>query len=218
MQSEKQEFIPALGANWATKYYDPLVRIFTKEYPFKRALISQANLNNNQTILDLACGTGTLSVGIKKRFPDTKIYAVDADKKVLGIARQKAKDAGIKISFHESLSHKLPFQNETFDRIFSTLFFHHLTIDKKIETLREIKRLLKPNGEFYIADYGKPNNIFQKASSNIIKLIDGLETTKDNLDGNLEKIIKEQGFTVELTKQFKTLLGTIYLYKCKIHR
>ncbi len=217
MQSEKHNFIPALRFHWATRFYDPLVRWTTKEYSFKRALIAQANLQNDQVILDLACGTGTLSIGIKRRFPDIKIYAVDADSEILKKAENKAFERNLKIDFRRSFSDELPFKNGKFDRIFSTLSFHHLTHEEKIKTIGEIVRVLKNDGEFHLADYGFPINRSQKVLSNLIRVIDGNETTSDNLSGLLGILLKENGFAkVEKTGHFNTVLGTIRLFRaCK---
>lgn len=214
MQKERQNFIPALGVDWATRFYDPLVRITTREFTFKRALIKQAGLDNDQTILDLACGTGTLSIGIKRRFPGIRILAVDADLKILQRAEQKSTKRNLSIDFWQSFSDKLPFADEKFERVFSTLFFHHLTLEKKFATISEILRVLKPGGEFHLADYGSPFNITQKIMSNIIRLIDGDESTTDNLSGRLAFLLKNNGFAkVEKTGHFNTILGTIRLFR-----
>lgn len=214
MQSKEHQFIPALRFHWATKFYDPLVRWTTKEYPFKRALIAQANLRNNQTILDLACGTGTLSIGIKRRFPNIEIFAVDADEEILQKSETKAFERNMQINFGQSFSDEVPFENEKFDRIFSTLSFHHLTHDQKIKTISEIRRVLKNDGEFHLADYGFPINKSQKVLSNLIRVIDGNETTSENLKGRLGILLEENGFArVEKTGHFNTVLGTIRLFR-----
>lgn len=214
MKKTKKNFIPALSFHWATKFYDPLVRRTTKEYSFKRALIEQAKLDENQTVLDLACGTGTLSIGIKRRFPKIEIFAVDADQEILKIAEKKSSECGFRINFRPGFSDEIPFETETFDRVFSTLSFHHLTHEAKIKTLAEIKRVLKPAGEFHLADFGKPANFLQKILSKLISLIDGKETTRDNLEGRLGLLLEENGFeNVERTGNFKTVLGTIRMFK-----
>ncbi len=217
MQNRDNNFIPALGVTWATRFYDPLVRLTTREFTFKRRLIEQANLDNDQTILDLACGTGTLSIGIKGRFPKINIYGIDADDKVLDKARNKASEQKISIDFQKCFSYDLPFANKTFDRIFSTLSFHHLTREQKNKTLKEIRRVLKDDGEFHLADYGLPENKIQKILSNIIRIVDGAETTADNFNGRLSNLIETNGFArVEKTVHFKTVLGTIRLFRvCK---
>ncbi|MGI8670688.1 MAG: class I SAM-dependent methyltransferase [Aridibacter sp.] len=214
MHRKEHDFIPALRFHWATRFYDPLVRWTTKEYPFKRRLIAQANLKNNQTILDLACGTGTLSIGIKRRFPNIEIFAVDADEEILEKAENKAFERNVQINFGRSFSDELPFENEKFDRVFSTLSFHHLTHEGKVKTISEILRVLRKDGEFYLADYGFPNNKSQKILSNLIRVIDGNETTSENLKGRLGHLLKENGFVkVEKTGHFNTVLGTIRLFR-----
>ena len=210
----KESYIPALRFEFLTRFYDPLVRLTTREFSFKRALLAQANLQNNQTILDLACGTGTLCIGIKRRFPEAKIFALDVDKEILQLARNKAKKYQAKITFEQGFSDNLPFADETFDRVFSTLAFHHLNRKQKIKTIGEILRVLKPNGEFHLADYGLPRNKSQFVLERIIRIIDGEETTRDNIAGRLKVLMEENGFaSVERTTYFKTILGTIRLFK-----
>ena len=210
----RESFIPALRFEFLTRFYDPLVRYTTREITFKKALLKQAALENKQTILDLACGTGTLAVSIKKQFPGTKIYGIDADEKILQMARQKAEKAEMEILFERGFSDRLPFADNTFDRVFSSLFFHHLTLEKKAGTLREIKRVLKPNGEFHLADYALPRNKPQFFLSKLIQLIDGFETTHDNLRGRLKSLLEQNHFSeVERTGYYKTILGTIRLFK-----
>lgn len=213
MHEKTKNYLPALRFEFLTRFYDPLVRITTREYAFKRALLAQANLQNGQTILDLAGGTGTLSIGIKRRFPGAKVYDFDVDEEVLQMARRKAESHNVEILFEKGYSHDLPFENETFDRVFSTLSFHHLTHERKIKTLHEISRVLKNDGEFHLADYGLARNKKQFILSKLIKAIDGDETTKDNLHGRLKLLIEENGFKVERTGYFKTILGTIRLFK-----
>ncbi len=97
---------------------------------------------------------------------------------------------------------------------FSTLSFHHLTHEEKIKTIDEIFRVLKNDGEFHLADYGFPIKKSQKVLSNIIRVIDGNETTSDNLKGRLGSLLEENGFAkVEKTGHFNTVLGTIRLFR-----
>ncbi len=214
MEKSSKNYLPALRFEFLTRFYDPLVRLTTREFAFKRALIKQANLQVNQTILDLACGTGTLSIAIKKNFPETNIFAYDADEEILNMARDKAEKYKTRINFEQGFSDVLPFENETFDRIFSTLAFHHLSRERKIKTLHEILRVLKPDGEFHLADYGLPRNKRQFVLSKFVRAIDGFETTHDNLRGRLGLLMEQNGFShVERTEYFKTIIGTIRLFR-----
>lgn len=210
----KADYIPALRFEFLTKFYDPLVRYSTREAAFKNALLKQANLNENQKILDIACGTGTLLVSIKKKCPKIDATGFDIDEEILKMARKKAKLSHSEINFEQGFSDDLPFENESFDRVFSTLFFHHLTLERKHKTLQEILRVLKPRGEFHLADFALPRNKSQFVLSKWIRLIDGFETTHDNLRGRLKLLMEENGFqTVERTGYYKTIIGTIRLFK-----
>ena len=55
------DYVPALGYDWLTAIYDPVVQLATRDTLVKRRLIEQANLDHGMKVLDLASGTGTLS-------------------------------------------------------------------------------------------------------------------------------------------------------------
>lgn len=214
--SEDAKYIPALGYDVLTPIYDAVVRLTVREKKFKTALISQANFADGQRILDLACGTGTLAVLIKEAYPSVEVTGIDGDAKILAIAKRKASRKGVDIQFEEGLSFNLPYANESFDRIVTSLFFHHLTRDDKLKTLSEVIRILKPNGELHIADWGLPSNILMKIASRGISLLDGAETTMDNFKGLLPSLVSEAGFReTEETQYFNSLFGTVRLLKTK---
>jgi len=214
MKNEK--YIPALSYDWLTPFYDPAVRLTTREKVFKKALVKQAKIKANHRVLDLACGTGTLTVLIRRMQPQTEVIGIDGDAKILETARTKAKESGVEIQFDEGMSFDLPYEDESFDRVVSSLFFHHLTRENKSKTLREVKRVLKSNGEFHIADWGLPANSLMKGSSYLIQLLDGFETTTDSFNGLLPKLMTDAGFeTVEETNYYNSLFGTIRLHKSR---
>lgn len=209
-----ENYIPALSYDWLTPYYDVAVGLTTREKVFKRSLVAQANIQADHRVLDLACGTGTLTVLIKEAQRHAKITGLDGDPKILSIAKRKARASNLEIEFDEGMSSELPYPDDSFDLVFSSLFFHHLTRPDKIRTIREIGRVLKPNGELHVADWGRPDNGLMKFLSNGIKLLDGIETTMDNFDGLLPSFFGECGFhEIVETSHFNTWFGTIRLLK-----
>ncbi len=210
------KYIPALSYDVLTPFYDTVVGLTTREKLFKKALVEHARIRANHRVLDLACGTGTLTILLKEAVPEAEIIGVDGDPKILKLAKEKARKGDFEIRFDEGMSFDLPYADESFDRVVSSLFFHHLTREKKLETLREVKRILKSGGELHVADWGLPANSAMKFSSRFIQLLDGFETTADNFAGLLPKLIAESGFEqIEETSYYNTLFGTIRLHKSR---
>lgn len=117
------DYIPALRFKALSRFYDPLVRLTTREGPFKAALIRQTEAPNDATIIDLGCGTGTLAIALKKRHPDARVIGLNADPAILELARVKARAAAVDVEFVESAASEVPFADELADRIASSLFF-----------------------------------------------------------------------------------------------
>ncbi len=216
MRTQNEHFIPALKYRWLTSLYDPVVRWTTRESAFKQLLIEQAGLAPHHSVLDLGCGTATLAIALKLRHPDAQIFGLDADSEILKIARTKANKAGVELVLEQGYAEDLPYPDVAFDRVLSSLFFHHLTTVGKLRALREIHRVLKPRGQFHVADWAESSNGLQRAAFLLVQLLDGFETTADNVKGRLPQIISEGGFQdVEETSMLATPLGTIRLYRAQ---
>ena len=211
---KSETFIPALGYDWLTPFYDLVVRYTTRERAFKTALVDESNVQDGHSVLDLGCGTGTLAILLKLASPSARVTAIDGDPMILDAAKKKARRLHIEIQFDEGMSFGLPYPDGSFDRVFSSLFFHHLTTENKSKTLREVHRVLKPEGELHIADWGVPANLVMKGASQFIQLLDGQETTADSFGGRFPGLLKGAGFArVEETGLFNTLFGTLRLHK-----
>ncbi|MBM2831232.1 MAG: Type 11 methyltransferase [Dehalococcoidia bacterium] len=200
---DRTEYIPALKYGWLTPFYDPFIRWTTREMVFKRRLIEQARIESGHRVLDLGCGTATLTMRIKKAHPDAVVTGLDGDPRILEIARAKVSRTGLDITLDHG--------NGSFDRVLSSLLFHHLTRENKQRTLKEVFRVLRPGGELHMADLGRPHNAFTYTLS---LLMQRFEVTYDNIRGLLPGIIQEAGFDrVEATARYTTIFGTICLYR-----
>jgi ubiquinone/menaquinone biosynthesis C-methylase UbiE len=199
-----------------TPLYDFLIQYFLREQTWKSALVSQAHIAEAGKILDLGCGTGTLVLNIKNQYPAVDIRGFDGDAEILEIARQKAQQQHLSVTFDYGLSDALPYPDATFDRVLCSLMLHHLTYEQKLKTAQEVYRSLKAGGEFHVADWGKPQNTLMRFTFLSVQLLDGFETTSDNVRGKLPQIFKDAGFVeVEQTAVFVTVLGTLALFKAK---
>lgn len=211
--SQDAKYIPALCFKFLTPLYDPVLRRGMREQTFKNRLIHEAGLAPNTRVLDLGCGTGTLTILIKQSQPTADVVGFDGDAQVLDIARAKARQHGVNITLEQGMAYQLPYPNHSFDRVFSSLVLHHLTTQDRARALREVKRVLKPGGEFWVIDFGKPHNPLAFLVSRVMR---NLERTKDLIDGLLPDQLQRAGFPrVEVVARFMTLFGTIVLYRAR---
>lgn len=127
------------------------------ESRFKTHLVRQARIRDGHRILDLGCRTATPTILIKQSHPDTEVVGLDGDDKVLEIARKKAVKASAEITLHKGMAFNLPYLDNSFDRVVSSLVLHHLTAENKQRTLKEVLRVLRPDGELHIADFVRPH-------------------------------------------------------------
>jgi ubiquinone/menaquinone biosynthesis C-methylase UbiE len=212
--NETREFTPALRFHALTPLYDSVVAVTTRERTFKRALLDQAAIEPGQHVLDVGCGTGTLAIAAQRRRPGVQVSGLDADPAVLAIAARKARDAGADIAFDLGRSSSLPYADERFDRVLSSLFFHHLSWGDKLLTAREMHRVLRPAGELHVADWGRAGGPLSRAAFLTVQLLDGFDTTSDNVAGMLPVLFGSAGFRrVEETRRIPTALGIVSLYR-----
>ena len=202
-------YIPALSFNWLTPLYDPLLQWVMREETFKRKLVQRANIQPQMKVLDLGCGTGTLTLMLKRAHPEAQITGLDGDPQVLDIARDKSR--GTDIKWDEGLASSLPYPDSTFDRVVTSLVVHHLITDDKRRAFKEVYRVLKPQGELYVLDFGAPHSSLTRFMTNYMRR---LEESADNFDGMIPRFITEAGFrSVNEAENFVTLFGPLSLWR-----
>ena len=120
---------------------------FTRK--FKTLLLSIITLKDNDHVLDVACGNGTLLAAMSKR-KTIKGFGIDISERM--IKNAAALNPGME--FQAAGCEAIPFQNNTMDIITVSAAYHHFpNVDA---FAKEAKRLLKSSGKIYIADVYLP--------------------------------------------------------------
>ena len=113
-----------------------------------------ARIQSGDAVLDVGCGTGTLALEAARRVGRAgRVAGVDPGAEQIARARAKAARRHVSIEFQTGVIEQLPFPDQTFDVVLSTLMMHHLPNPLKRQGLAEIARVLKPGGRLVIADF-----------------------------------------------------------------
>ena len=191
-----KKFTPALAYDFLTPLFDWVLNLLGYGKTFKRLALELAEITDGEQILDIGCGSGTLLIEVKAKYPNADCVGIDPDEKVLQVAERKLEQASVKARLVQGFAQELPFPPASFDLAISTLIFHHLSTPVKKEAIREIYLILKDKGRFLLADFGQPDSIFTKLLLNLGSIFDGTSNMKDNIVGNLPVFLEEAGFNV----------------------
>lgn len=111
-----------------------------------RILLSELNLMGAEKILDIGCGRGFYEKAITSLFPNVSITAIDTNSSYLGQARKNVQSQ--RVNFKKVDGGKLPFKNNSFDRIICSEVLEHVKDDGAV--IAEMMRVLKPAGKVII--------------------------------------------------------------------
>lgn len=213
MASTRDSYVPALAFDRLTPLFDPVVRLTTRERMFKRRLLDQASISPGERVLDLGCGTGTLAIMAKQREPAAELVGIDGDPAILRRARAKLAEAGLDVTFDEGLADELPYPDGSFDKVLSTLLFHHLAREVKEGAAREVARVLRPGGELHVVDWGPPPDRAARLQFLFVQAFDGFGPTDDNIAGRLPAIFAGAGLRdVRERSCLRVTFGSLSLY------
>lgn len=211
--STSETYVTALKFHWLGRFYDVFFAATMPEKQILGHFVERLAHIRNEKILDVGCGTGALAIRLSKEFPHSQISAIDVDPIMLEQAKRKLDTARPQILFQRADVTALPFENEKFDAVVSSMTFHHLSTEAKTTALREIFRILRPGGRLLIIDFGKPVGWVSFIVTHSIHLLDGVENTRVNRQGKLPLYIQDAGFSEVKSAFFRNCpFGSLHFY------
>jgi putative AdoMet-dependent methyltransferase len=169
----------------------------------------KVQVKEGDLVLDIGTGTGNLAVKFLER--GCQVVGLDPSAKMLKIAKQKVIEWGgrFQIQLCENPLLEIPFPGQTFDVVASTYTIHHITDDTKRLSIKEMKRVLKPNGRIIIGDV-----MFKDAADKARALAEypDLEDEYQPMLDAFPIMFEYEGFTVEI----KQMADTVWIVYAKL--
>lgn len=124
--------------------------------------INTLNIQENHYVLDLCCGQGRHSMELARKGIQ-HVFGLDRSHYLVNRARKQSKTEGLSVNFKEGDARNLPYRTDTFDFVIipGNSFGYFEAIDDDYKVLKEVKRVLKPQGKILLditdGDYIRQN-------------------------------------------------------------
>lgn len=196
---------------------------------WKKNFVRKINLPENGKHLDVATGTGDIATLVAKYYGEnTEVIGVDFSDEMIINAQSRQDKSMNHLTFKKGDATNLDFTDEYFNSV--TISFGIRNIPNLQVAIREMARVLKPNGVLAIMEFGTPTppfswlySFYSKFIMPIIgKLISGNDSAYSYLPETIKrfpygekfkKIILSEGQFSEVIIQ-KIEFGTVYAYYC----
>ena len=151
------------------KWYDPL---FGRVLRGLREMAARvAAPKRGMRVLDVGCGTGA-QLAIYEQ-AGCEVYGIDLSQSMLRIARTKLSEQAVLTSGDAT---RMPFPDQAFDLVISSLFLHQLDAGVRSVALEEAKRVVHPDGRILLVDFhpGPVNSMKGKLTEIFISSVEFL--------------------------------------------
>tara|TARA_Y100000588_G_C14175632_1_gene891214 strand:- start:547 stop:1260 length:714 start_codon:yes stop_codon:yes gene_type:complete len=226
---DKKKFVRGIFDDIADRY-DFLNHLlsFGIDIYWRKKFIKLLSLNKNSKVLDVATGTGDLSIEILSAYPGSEIIGLDISPKMLAVAQRKIDKKKLNgYTLIEGDAENLPFEDSSFDCVTIAYGLRNLGSPKK--GLEEFNRVLKDGGKLAVLEFMEPQSNFLKRVFGfyfnfILPKVGALfsnskayrylpESVKNFMNNKeLEKTLEEIGFIKVVSKNFSLGITSVFIF------
>jgi ubiquinone/menaquinone biosynthesis C-methylase UbiE len=150
MKSQMEKMVPS---------YDSYMRkmTFGRERTLRETTVSLADVKPGDCVLEVGCGTGTLTLAAKRRTgPSGKVFGIDVIPGMIELSQRKAAQANEDVTFQLGSIDDIPFSANQFDVVMCSFMIFHMSENTRRKGIAEIYRVLKPKGRLLVLDLALP--------------------------------------------------------------
>lgn len=202
--------MPGLGRAALTPLYDVVHRL-SGLGGLHAEMIRLAELQPGQCALDVGCGTGNLLLALGARVPGVELAGLDPDARALARAQRKARRAGVAVAWQRGFAQDLPYPDSEYDRVFSSMMLHHLDPEAKEALLADVRRVLRPDGMFVLADVDRDAAIHGHGP--LSRRMARSTLVRDN--AGMAQRVAAAGLAVEPASTYRLRVGAITIVRAR---
>jgi demethylmenaquinone methyltransferase/2-methoxy-6-polyprenyl-1,4-benzoquinol methylase len=129
---------------------------FGQDPRWRRFLVSRIDTGANDTVLDVATGTGMVARELVRR-TGSAVVGIDQSPEMLASARERTR--GLPVTLVEGRAESLPFADAEFDALTFTYLLRY--VDDPAATLSELARVVKPGGTIAMLEFALPRGVWR---------------------------------------------------------
>lgn len=175
-----------------SRFYDAFVRMHSRrdEDDTRKFLADAAGLEDRLAprVLDVCCGTGSVILELGRRFPGCRAVGLDFSRGMLRKARKKNGSGPVR--FVQGDATALPFPDDAFDAVACSHALYELKGESRREALREMKRVVRPDGRVLLMEHEVPRSPVVKLLFHVRLLSMGSEDAREFVKAGAEPFRK----------------------------
>jgi ubiquinone/menaquinone biosynthesis C-methylase UbiE len=151
--------------------YDAYMRrvTFGRERRLREMTVSLAQVHPGDRILEVGCGTGTLTMAARQKAGTTgSAFGIDLIPGMIELCRQKAAQANLDITYQVGSMAEIPFPADRFDVVLCSFMIFHMSAGVRSKGLAEVRRVLKPGGRLLIFDLSLPTRPIARGIAKVL--------------------------------------------------
>lgn len=113
-------------------------------------------------VLDFGCGIGATTRALAREHPRARVTGVDVSRESVVRAERLSRSEGTRAAYVVGDESGLPFADASFDLAFTSCVFHHIERDQHPFWIRELRRVLRPGGRFFLFEHNPYNPLTRR--------------------------------------------------------